>query len=373
MAPGMAINDSAHSGFANGNNNLQTRLNTIYGSQAVWQPHFQSVFDRWSSISGLTYQFEPNDDGAAIGTNTFPRGILGTRADLRIGGKSLDGDSGVLAYNFFPNTGEMVIDTNDNFFNTLTNNSIRLRNVVSHEHGHGIGMPHMISNNAAFLMEPFINTSFDGPQYHDVLAAQHMYGDFREKSSAGLGNDIAGRASSLGNLNGTVSIGNSARTLVVAPTAIDFVSIDSQTDTDFYSFTVDNAGSFSALLEPLGFNYNITPSGSGNVPFDTRLRSNLALELLDTDGTTVLQLENSGGLGVNETLEFELDEAGTYFLRITGANNADSILLDTQFYGLTASYAPVPEPASVLLFASLVFGGGWVARRRVRKHRAGPA
>src|SRR5688572_30231722 len=50
-------------GFPNGTNNLPAFLNGIYGSQAVWQPHFQSVFNRWSSISGLVYQFEPNDNG----------------------------------------------------------------------------------------------------------------------------------------------------------------------------------------------------------------------------------------------------------------------------------------------------------------------
>ena len=366
MALNTPINDNSSNG-PNAPNNLQTRLNAIYGNQATWQPHFQSVFNRWSDVSGLSYQFEPNDDGATVTTSSTPRGLLGVRADLRIGGKPLDGNSGVLAYNYFPTHGDMVIDTNDNFFSTTSGNSIRLRNVVSHEHGHGNGMRHMESNNASFLMEPFINTGFDGPQYHDVLAAHFMYGDVREKSNAGQGNDTAARASPLGNLSSTVSVGNSARTLVVAPTATDFVSIDSQTDTDFFSITVDNGGTVSASLESLGFLYNITPQGGGGTtPFDTRLRNNLALALIDTDGTTILEFEDAGGLGANETLTFELDAAGTYFFRITGADNSDTIVLDAQFYALTASFAPIPEPSSVLLFASLVGGGGWFARRHLR-------
>jgi hypothetical protein len=365
MALGTPINDSANSGFANANNNLQTRLNQIYGNQNTWLPLFQSVFDRWSSISGLSFQFEPNDDGAAIGGNSFPGGQLGVRADIRIGGKPLDGNSGVLAYNYFPNVGEMIIDTNDNFYNNTTSNSIRLRNVVSHELGHGLGMPHVQSNNSSFLMQPSINLSFDGPQFHDILAAQHMYGDALEKSNGGLGNDTAARATPLGIVTegNPISIGNSARSFNVAPTATDFISIDSQTDIDFYSFTVTTPGLVEVLLEPLGFTYNITPqNGNGNVPFDTRRRSDLSLALFDTDGATILQLVNDGGLGVDEFLSFDLDSEGTYFLRVTGVNNPDSIALNTQFYGLTISFVPIPEPTAILLFVSAIGVCGWLTR-----------
>src|SRR4051812_21262249 len=46
MALGTPINDSVFGGAADAPNNLQTRLDAIYGSQAVWQTHFQSIFDR---------------------------------------------------------------------------------------------------------------------------------------------------------------------------------------------------------------------------------------------------------------------------------------------------------------------------------------
>jgi hypothetical protein len=371
MALNTPINDNNGFPVPNAPNNLPTRLNTIYGSQATWQPLFQSVFDRWSAVSGLSYQFEPNDDAATV-TNfsNSPAGQLGVRADVRIGGKALDGNSGTLAYNYFPNHADMVIDTNDTFYNTTTSNSIRLRNVVSHEHGHGMGMPHVQSNNAAFLMEPFINTAFDGPQYHDVLAAHHMYGDVREKSNAGLGNDTFARANPLGTLSlfQGASIGNSARTLAVAAGATDFVSIDSQTDTDFYSFTVNSGGPVSVLLEALGLTYNVTnQAGAGNVAFNTAQRGNLTLALIDTNGTTVLQSVNAGGLGVNESLLFNLPGAGTYFIRVTGVNNPDGIALDTQFYGLTVT--PVPEPVGLLLLASAVGAGAWARRVTAGRRR----
>ena len=122
--------------------NLRTRLLTIYGSEAAYLSHFQSVFDRWSSISGLEYTQETNDDGASFVSSV---GVAGTRADIRIGGKDIDGNSGILAYNYFPDSGDMVIDTNDTFYDNTSNNSRRLRNVVSHEHGHGVGMDHVNS------------------------------------------------------------------------------------------------------------------------------------------------------------------------------------------------------------------------------------
>jgi serralysin len=372
MAPGTPIDDSAASGFANAPNNLQSFLNGIYGSQAVWQPLFQSVFDRWSAISGITYVFEPNDDGAIVtgagsGSTSRP-GILGVRADLRIGGKALDGNSGVLAYNYFPNVGDMVFDTNDNFYNTTTNNSIRLRNVTAHEHGHGMGQSHVQSNNAAFLMEPFIQTTFDGPQYHDILIAQRGYGDPNEKSFAGLGNDVATRATPLGFVgnNTSVSVGNGARTLVVASSTTDFLSIDDNLDIDFFSFTVANSGRVTILLEALGFVYNVTPqSGMGNVAFDTRARSDLALALFSTNGTTMLASADATGLGGNEQIIFDLGAAGTYFIRITGADNPDTISTDTQFYGLTVNFTVIPEPATVGVLGLAACGA--VAYRSYRR------
>ncbi|MEQ1904303.1 MAG: matrixin family metalloprotease [Pirellulaceae bacterium] len=363
-ALGSAINNDGS--FANGNNNLQTRLNTIYGSQATWQPIFAGVFNRWNELAGLTYIFEAADDGAALsGANA---GVLGVRADVRISGKTLDGNSGVLAYNWFPNRGDMVIDTNDTFFDDTSSSSIRLRNVVSHEHGHGLGMSHVESSNGAFLMEPFYTNAFDGPQFHDILVAHRGYGDVREKSFAGLGNDVAARATALGNVvsGGSVSIGNDARNLPVAPTETDFISIDDNTDTDFLSFSISAPGTINILLEALGHIYQTGPQGGTQVAFDTRLRSDLSLALFDTNGTSLLISSNTTSFGGNETISnFFLGNAGTYFVRIQSVDNPDSIALDTQFYGLNVSFVSVPEPGSIALLVGL--GITWSVSRRRRK------
>lgn len=356
-----------------GNSNLIARMDTIYGSgpggndltQRPWFVHYQSVVNRWSSISGLSFNYEPADDGTAFsGSNgTDKRGVLNTRADMRIGGRNIDGNSNILAFNFFPNVGDMVIDTNDNFYNTTSGNSIRLRNVVAHEIGHGIGMEHVSTSvSAAQLMNPSLNTSFDGPQHHDILLAQRGYGDVHEKSFGGQGNDVVERATDLGVLSngGTVSVGNSARTFAVAAVATDFVSIDDSNDTDFWSLTVNSAGTIDVLLEGLGFTYT-----TNSVSFNTQQRSDLALTLFDTDGTSLLALANDNGLGGSEAINFDLTAAGTYFLRVTGSNNPDNVAIKTQFYGLSASFTAVPEPSSFTVL--LVIGSTIMLRRKRRR------
>ena len=148
---------------------LIARLDTIYNETAsgtditnwTWYGLFEQMFDRWSELSGNTYVFEPADDGA-----TFPSspGAQGVRPDVRIAGRNIDGNFGILAFNYFPNNGDMVIDTADSFYTGTANNSRALRNVLAHEHGHGLAFNHVIPVDQSKLMEPTASTSYDGPQ-----------------------------------------------------------------------------------------------------------------------------------------------------------------------------------------------------------------
>ncbi len=140
-----------------GNPDLTTRF---------WHGLIQQSLDRWGEISGVEYVYEPNDDGVA---NFGGGGAVGVRGDVRIGGFNIDGPSGILAFNQFPNVGDMAIDTADTGLYGNAGAAYRLfRNVFTHEQGHGIGIRHVESNNAGFLMEPFISGNFDGPQLDDV-------------------------------------------------------------------------------------------------------------------------------------------------------------------------------------------------------------
>ena len=330
---------------------LVSFLGGIYGvntpdtnyTDEIWFAHFESIFDRWSELSGVTYVYEPNDDGAAFTSfSSSAPGVLGVRGDARIGGHLIDGNSGVLAYNFFPNHGEMVIDTADNFYSTTSNNSIRLRNVLAHEVGHGLGFHHLESSTDAFLMEPFINTSFDGPQLDDVLAVHRHYGDAQEDT--GGGNDTSGTATSLGPLahNSTLSVGTNGSTTFVSPSDVDFLSIDDDSDLDYFSFSVSEPTLVDVMLTPIGPTYNEGPQGGSQSPFNASSQSDLTLELIDTNGTSVLNTANATGLGGTESISSVVLPAGTYFVRVTGAQDTVQ-LYSLDVAGSAANFVAVTE------------------------------
>ncbi|MEM7587128.1 MAG: H-type lectin domain-containing protein [Acidobacteriota bacterium] len=299
--------------------NLRARLNQIYGSQAVWLPIFQGVFDRWSELNGVNYVYEPNDDGSAWTSTNIAAGQLGVRGDVRISGHFIDGNSNVLAYNFFPNFGDMVIDTGDNTYNNTSNNSLILRNILAHEHGHGLGLSHVCPVNQTKLMEPFLATAFDGPQFDDILATNRGYGDSFEH------NDTPGTATNLG----TIASGGSVN--------LDTRSIDDNSDPDLFRFTVGSNANASVTVTPNGSTYlsgpqNANGSCSPGTSFNALDNQNLVLEILGSNGSTVLASANSTGAGGAESLSnVALPGAGSYYVDVSGGSN------EAQMYELSLS------------------------------------
>jgi Secretion system C-terminal sorting domain/Matrixin len=298
-------------------------FNGIYGPPTVpgdyttapWHTIFVNMFNSWSDTSGLVFVYEPNDDGA---DNVSNSGIVGIRGDMRISGHRLDGNSGVLACNYFPNGGDMIIDTDDNFFSN--NPGTGTINVLTHEIGHGIGIRHVCPVNTTKLMEPFVTTAFLGPQEDDILAANRSYGD------PDGNNDTAANAVPLGANAVPTSYTRTQR------------SIDDDTDTDFYSFTVNQPAVFSGTLTPTGTTYlegvqNPNGSCSPGSNFNALTLANLMFDVIDTDGVTVLATGAGNNAGVAETVNnISLPAAGTYFMRIsqegTPTNNVQMYDLD---------------------------------------------
>lgn len=294
-----------------------------------WFTIFASSYGRISDLSGVTYVYEPNNSTQAIDASLPPLGSLGNVPDIRIGGHSIDGSSGAntLAYSYFPNHSDLVLDIdNSNYYGNANNNYRAFRNILMHESGHGLGIDHVASNNAAFLLEANLGTNFDGPQLDDILALQRFYGDALEKNG---GNDTFGTATVLGSLvNGeTLSIGTLGDNTVVQSTQTDFVSIDGTSDTDFFSFTLERTLDVTLNLTPRGATYNQGPQSGTQTSQNTKMFSDLTLGLFDTNGTTLLGLANNNGLGLGESLSHQLTP-GTYYARITGAND------NVQLYGL---------------------------------------
>lgn len=308
--------------------NLVSFLDGIYGTvtppgqiqNAAWFPLFQSSFDRWNALSGLNFVYVSYDDGAAFSASgASAPGQLNVRADVRIGGHKIDGNNNVLAYAFNPNNGEIVFDTSDSFYSTISNNSIRLRNTIMHEAAHAFGLEHVISSDSVFLLEPNTNSSIDGPQFDDIFSTQRQYGDVYEKSG---GNDSATKATPLGTLGvgQTLSIGTANPTTAVPATTVDFISIDDETDVDFFSFTTTAAGIIDVQLSPIGPTYSVGPQGASQSLFNALSQSDLTLQLFNTNGTTILSAANATGIGGIETISnFYVPVAGTYYVKVSSS------------------------------------------------------
>jgi len=289
----------------------------IYGSEAAWIAVLQQVFDRWGELTGITYVYEPNDDGA---TWLSAEGALGVRGDVRIAGHPIDDNYNVLAYNWYPNLGDMVIDVPDSFYTNTSSNSLRLRNVVAHEHGHGLGLAHSCPLDQTKLMEPMLATAFDGPQHDDILAANRFYGDRFEHD------DTPATAAELG---------------AVSSVTVDTLSIDDVFDTDVFGFLAGDGATLDVSVAPVGMTYLAGPQNgdgtcSAGTSFDSLRIHDLAMRVLDVDGVTELAAADLGGLGEAEQLVgVDLTSgAGEYFVEITGDSTNSAQLLEL---GLTVS------------------------------------
>lgn len=322
-----------------GGSDLNAFLATNITGSASGFSVISDALGRWDELSGLSLVYEPNDDG---GTHNDKPGVLGVRGDIRIGGASIDGAGDVLAFNFFPSSGgDMVLDTDEgSLFGNSSNNYRYLRNTIMHEFGHGFSLEHVNSTTDNLLLEPSIDTSFDGPQLDEVRAIQFFFGDAYEEANSGAGNGTANNASNLGSLSvgGSILIGEDADvpSQAIASSATDFVSISDADDQDYYTFTVSEYSSLSTELTPLGGTF--TQSGDGGSPssFDASARSDLSFTIFDSNGLTVLGSADNTVEGGTESLESTILEPGRYFARILG--EADTI----QLYMLELGLASLP-------------------------------
>ncbi|MFN6128852.1 MAG: tandem-95 repeat protein [Planctomycetota bacterium] len=293
--------------------NLISFMDGIYGGGSgpvenrPWFGIFAKTYDTWSSLSGLKFVYEPQDDGAPY--QAASRGVAGVRGDVRIGGARIDGDFGILAFNFYPNgsgdsgtDGDMVIDTADRFYRDSsdgpTGENRALFNVLAHESGHGIGLGHVIPTNETKLMEPFISVAFSGPQHDDIIAAQTVYGDDFEN------NDTRDTASNLGVVTkGTTQLRN--------------LSIDRSESTDLFSFTLVDTGIRSIRVVPQGFEYSVGPQGGSPSLTNSRLYRDLSFQIEKRNGDIIASAASQPS-GIAEIINNPGLSAGTYLLRING-------------------------------------------------------
>ncbi len=318
-------------GLGSGNSVLFQWLNARYGSPSTWQPLFHQVFDRWGELTGLSYVHETNDDGSNTNTGV---GLLGIRGDVRIGAFNFsnDGNFGVLAYNNFPNDGDMIFDAFDTYYNSTSNNSRGLRNVIAHEHGHGLGMLHVCPINQTKLMEPFATNSFDGPQLDDILNGHRHYGDPTEP------NNSPAQAIDMGMIDATDFYG------------LSNLSIDDNSDFDMFVFELTERANFRFVIGAQAGEYRTGPqtqSCNNGTLVDYNSIQDLKIDLYE-EGNLIVPIasQNTAPAGVNEDLQLDLETPGIYYIIISAASNVNNVQR-YQVTALTQELPPIECPADI--------------------------
>jgi len=331
-------------GSLNQPSDMRAWLAGLYGGSASgpaeeqpWFPLFEECFDQLSAQCGVRFVYEPNDDGRSFIGTLSGAGEIGTRGDIRIGGRPLDGPSGTLAFAYAPNYGEVILDTDDSYFDVLSSNSIRLLNVLTHELGHAMGLDHVCPINRTKLMEPFLSSAFRGTRFDEWQSLQRQYGDPLEVEGTIRDNDSAENARDLGLAAGSAS-------------AWEWLSLDDNGDLDWFSIDAAGTQQLRVRVEPADEVYlegpqNFDDSCGGGTSFDASSQQNLALEVRAADGTTILAAADANGPGGAEELPgLWLEEAGRHYIRVAGATaNA------AQLYRLEVELGAVRPPVDLRL------------------------
>lgn len=316
---GLSIPNGIGEGVAN--SELFSRLDAQFsaqGGRATWIGRIQACMDRWSELSGVTHvrvKFQGNewDDGASWSSS----GAANLRGDCRISMKNIDGVNGVLAYNNFPGTGSggnMVLDRSENWASAGNNNRF-MRNIISHEHGHGLGIFHVCPANQSKLMEPFISTAYDGPQHDDIRAVQRLYGDPYEKD------DTSVAATDLG----TLAAGSTTEPWKVPGGAVNngsICSIDANGESDWFKFSLAGSATVTVTVAPVGLTYKQGPQDqncNGGTDFNSLTVADLGVLIMDASGINILAQATLNPIGQAETVAVSLG-AGSYFARVLESN-----------------------------------------------------
>jgi len=321
------------------------------GGRQAWIGEIEKAFGRWGEMSGITFRRvgmsnQPWDDGAP---QSFSKSDgSSTRGQIRIGMAPIDGSGGFVGWNFLPSGGgDMTLDSTENWFRWP--DLLTLRNSLTHELGHGLGLDHVCSSTDGFLMEPQIMSAFDGPQHDDIRGVQRLYGDAAEP------NDSGGLAVSIG----SISSGGFLAFGPAVPPAIESGSVlglRDSADEDWFAVSIGAADSLSITVRPLGFVYddgNQSSSGScGDGPdIDSASAVDLRLELHSGGSRPeLIASADSAGPGLAESIgNLSIPSAGEYLIRVSAGRDGGS---STQLYALELA-----APAAALCDADITTTG----------------
>jgi hypothetical protein len=306
-----------------GFSDLEFGLDFAFGDAELGKEYIRQAVANWRRYGGITYT-EVADAGIPMDTSSTRRSTVG---DIRFGGLFW-GINGILAYNGFPTTlgvsstfggGDMCMNTA--YFNEgarFSNPDLdyrNFRNVIAHEHGHGLGFIHQVPCVGTKLMEPQAAIITDMVQLDDRRGVNRNYGD-RYSGNHSLINAV--------NL-GTISSPARAVALRDLSTNGYFDNGTNPTGTDYFKFALSENRQITINVNPTGGSYETGQQASQctgtTTIYDSKLMGNLAFKLLDVNGATITTV-NAAGVGVAETLTSTLG-AGTYVVQIWDNNAAN--------------------------------------------------
>ncbi|MCC6545739.1 hypothetical protein IT570_01125 [Candidatus Sumerlaeota bacterium] len=304
------------------------------GGSAAFKALVREALDEWGNRSGITY-VETTDDGAPLPSSS---GVAGVRGDVRISMYGFGGsNNGFLAFNTFPNQGDLVMNANymQIWYAVPTNNFRRLRNTVAHEHGHGLGFTHVIPQNNTKLMESTITDFYDGLTEDELRGLPRLYGDWAEV------NDSLATARDLSVL--PAPTGNQANFVTLRDLALEGGGL-----TDYFRFNIPAFKRLTARVTPIGDVYQSGPSGGFVATIDGLRVQNLRLEILSPSGSVVQTAASAPSGAPEEIANLLLLEPGGYHARVSATDGAD----DVQRYELQLGY--VDEPDATILLGNAV-------------------
>ncbi|MBL8879553.1 MAG: matrixin family metalloprotease [Phycisphaerales bacterium] len=319
-------------------NVLNATLDAAFGSRQAWRDLFAEIFADWSAWTGIDF-VEVSDDGAPWPNS---HGVLGVRGDVRIVSYELDGQYGVLAYNYFPNLGDMCLDK-DEAWSTAANDYRFMRNVLTHELGHGLGLDHVLPRDNTKLMEAYLSLSFDGPQDDDIRGATGSYGDPAEPNAS------VGSAANFASLAIGGVIGN--------------LSLHNADDDDWFAVGVSANQAATITVTPLGATYQVSADPGTPTAIDTTAINPLSVAVFDETGSTLLRL-GVAATGDSVTIDSVAPISGTSSLRVRVFTAGASA--EPQRYSLSIGNASIATrtitvnatPSNVTVNLSPAAGGG---------------
>jgi hypothetical protein len=331
------------SGFATGPNVLNANLVSTFGDLDLGREYIRQAIAAWRLHAGLTYT-EVADNNSVMDQSV---GRTSLKGDIRIG--STNFGSGVLAYNAYPlgsgssslSGGDMCLNAHyfaAAYFNNVGNDYRYLRNTVTHEHGHGVGLRHAVPCNVSKIMEPTVGNTLNGIQIDDIRGGQRNYGDRFS------GNYNGANATQLGELALPAS-----RSVYLASVSTNGHNGYNNSFEDWYTFTLSTPRNVVITVEPYGGVYSISPQSSGcTVGTLTEVNAgatgNLRIELRKP-ANTLLQTADTGGVGQSETLNAGSLTAGTYFVKVRDVNiNGDPDDQRVQLYNFKIAVEGAPFP-----------------------------